>query len=215
MMWNQLSEEDYEIRKSTMCSFIDDTFTYFAKPKLCPWSYETVYSASFNSVLHGFGNRLYTDIMEHIGQIYDSFNINSRLQEACQSPSSLADMIQYGHCLNHVRATKYLVTFHEILVQFNFVQKCVYEVNLFMDKRFLIPTLKTDIKAELLKLFMSEVSEKNIKKVVVYALSHPHAISSEMMSQLNTFLFQLNPDFVQNDPNLFEKMRAKQIQIEM
>merc|ERR1719319_786138 len=166
------------------------------------WSYQDMYSCIYYCVLKRSGTRLYTDIMDHINQIYVNLNINIELEEAGHLPSSLEYKTHYSHCIHHVRATKYLVKFHKVLDQFFQVLHDVAGVGFYMDRK-----LETDIKTDFIKAFVSEVSVAHIKKVVLYVRSHPHAISPNMMSDLNKWLYHLNPQYVQNDLNLFQKMR--------
>merc|ERR1719319_427379 len=167
-----------------------------------------MYSCIYYCVLKRSGTRLYIDIMDHIKQIYLNLNISIQLEEAGHLPTSLEYKTHYSHCIHHVRATKYLVKFHKVLDQFFQVLHDVSGVSIYMDRALLLRKLiNSDLKTEFMKVFLSEVSEVHIKKAVLYVRSHPHAISPNMMTDLNKWLYHLNPQYVLNDLNLFQKMR--------
>merc|ERR1719509_510168 len=87
-----------------------------------------MYSCIYLCVLKRSGTRLYTDIMDHINQIYVNLNINIELEEAGHLPTSLEYKTHYSHCIHHVRATKF--SFFQLQVD---VQIDVYLVDVVHD----------------------------------------------------------------------------------
>ena len=194
MLLLPFTEERYQKNWTSVKEFIDSIYMS-GSAVLKNWSFEKLYTAVYYCVLFKSGNRLYTDIAQHLRGTLTRLNMNVELEEAGRLPTSLAVKTHYGHCLPHVRATKFLMTFYNVLKPFCQVIHVLPDICMYMDKVLLGP-LETDIKTELIKDFVSEVSEDYIEKALLFARSHPHAIPKDMLADLIKWLYQLHPSSV-------------------
>jgi len=139
------------------------------------------------------GEKLYTEIMNYCSENLFRFD-NAKLEEAGNWPTSLAFKVHYSYCLSHIRATKFLLEFHQILKRFvHIINRLTPLVVFHLDRIYVVPTFHTNMRDRLNKAFCSEVCARHMEKLLSFARSHPHAIGHQMMMELDQMIYKVNP----------------------
>jgi len=148
------------------------------------------------------GEKLYTEIMNYCSENLFRFD-NAKLEEAGNWPTSLAFKVHYSYCLSHIRATKFLLEFHQILKRFvHIINRLTPLVVFHLDRIYVVPTFHTNMRDRLNKAFCSEVCARHMEKLLSFARSHPHAIGHQMMMELDQMIYKVKTEVVTHQQRL-------------
>jgi len=194
-------EEEYKKRLMIVKDYLDilstphsDCDEIHQNDLSCRDSSMDMFTIIYQICLIKFGKELYTEIMNYCSQNLFKFD-NFKLEEAGSAAPSLAYIVHYGHCLPHIRATKFLLEFHRVLKRFiHLVDRLNAMSVIHLDRIYVEPTFHTNLRDRMNKAFCSEVCAKHMENLVGFARSHPHAIGHQMMVELHQMIYKVNPE---------------------
>jgi len=169
----------------------------------CRYSSMDIFTIVYQMCLIKFGKQLYNDIMDYCrSHIFQWDNLT--LDEA--SHLNLDHSLHYGHCLAHVRATKFLSEFLKVLKRFVHLVSVGFDsiVMYHLDRVYVAPTFHTTMKDLMVQAFCAEVAYNHMEELVKYTKQHPHAMGREAMMEMDELLNKLDPAKMKIDVHLAE-----------
>lgn len=158
-----------------------------------PISYEQMYSAVYKCVCKQYSDRLYSDVMDHIGMIVGKW--------ASHLTSVHAD-IQSDNELPFVKE------FHSVLTRYFHALSSIVPIFTYMNRFYVEGKLHSDLRQELLRLFTRHVPRFLFERLVgalVRAQDRPFSILPAIVQSLIQNLHLLNPEFSSLAPELFSR----------
>ncbi|XP_064603535.1 CDK2-associated and cullin domain-containing protein 1-like [Liolophura sinensis] len=188
MVMMTLTVEDYETHYWPKLESAMNQLLTMTPGGYIPISYEQMYSCVYKCVCKQFSERLYADLLRHITSHLDRLNVD--LENSKTDVKSYVE--KFAFAMN-----QYLQALSGIVPIFNYMNRFYVETK-----------LKTDLHAELQKIFTSHVAKNHINfllPLLEEVSSHPFLISPPTMATMIKNLHLLNKEFAQLKPQLFAK----------
>ncbi|XP_072177697.1 CDK2-associated and cullin domain-containing protein 1-like [Diadema setosum] len=149
-------------------------------------SYEQMYSCVYKCVCQQFAERMYSDLRHTITQ---------HLQHMA---------VQLQNCSE----TQVLGQFHHVLKQYTQALGGIVPIFNYMNRFYVVPRMKSDLRRELTKLFTQYIVDLHIARVLALledAQTRPFAVHPTVASEIVSSLYSFSQEYAQLNPGLFAK----------
>lgn len=149
-----------------------------------PISYEEMYSTVYKCVCQQYSDRMYNNLMELV---------TSYLRRVAEE-------------LQVTPAEAYLEKFNFAMAQFFQAVSGIVAIFSYMNRFYVSPKLRTDLKAELWKVFTELVADNPLLfRVIDEVSSKPFGVNPQIMMSIIKGLYSLKPEFSERNPMLFAR----------
>jgi len=168
-------------------------------------SFEQKYSAVYKCVCKQYSERLYHDLIQHVGSILQRWKnhlqSNDRRHDQPYSPVN-----QNNTCRQE--ELDFLKEFHKVTMQYCQAINSIVPIFTYMNRYYLENKMQTNLKSELLKLYSEQLADafiESILQILVVAQGNPFSISPSMTQSLLQSLHTINTTYCTINPDLFAR----------